>query len=133
MRTYEMEIGGKTYKFRITARNHEELDEMCGGNAMRWLQDVENMMDPLKLWARVAYIGLKGVAENGEIKKSMAYDLYDAMIDDGMDAEEISKHSMKILEESGFFPRGTADGLDEATTTANRGNGKIGKTPKGKA
>ena len=127
MRIYEIEIGGKIYQFRITARRHEELDKLCGGNAMKWMQEIDNMMDPLNLWAKVATVGLKGVPENGEVTKDLVYDLYDQMIDDGMDSEEISKHSMKILEESGFFPKGTAEQMERSDQTEE------GKKAKGQA
>lgn len=101
-------VKGKVIPLRIYARDVEHLQEMLKGRTLEAAvidcndSPVENTI-PF-LWAILQKSGLPA-------DEDAAYELYDALVDDGYNAQSFSELLISICETSGFFAPARVTGL----------------------
>lgn len=120
---YELDVGGHTLKLAIRARDHADLQKALGGKTLlEAVFDSKTMGDPLDVFAKVLRIASrKHEDENGKIDSDAAYDIYDQLIDDGKNVNDVVNILIGIGEMAGFFTpemrQGYANAMEEQRKT----------------
>lgn len=101
MRYYNLPVGEKTLRVRVRMRDHEELDQLCGGSFMEAFAQTGDMWRVLKAMLAA------GCHAADDYKPAQVDDIIDELIDEGKSAEDAGAIILEIGTVSGFFTEQT--------------------------
>lgn len=105
---YELQIGGITYKLRLTTKNSVALEKALGYNPIMLLMDIDSgKMPKLGDMILVLHYMLQSLEHGITLEKT--YDLYDRFIADGNGMFDLLPVFVEVFQNSGYL-----------TTSANK-------------
>lgn len=101
-RSFDMTFeDGTVMRFRLTVGSIRKLEDSLN---MKWQEIMGNMgEDPIKSFVDIVWAA--SLPFDKEFTKDMSAEVYDMLIDEGMDQVDINKFIMKVLQASGLFPK----------------------------
>lgn len=98
-----LDVDGKEYSIRLTARNAITLEQKLGKHPLMVLMSLEDGQLPSTSdICTILFYGLLSL--NSGIKQEDVYDIYDKMIDAGMDYSAIINTLVDVFKSGGFIP-----------------------------
>lgn len=105
-------IGGKDYKARLTARALVDLEKKLGTSPINVFIEMgqkEGFLPELETLILIFHASLQAMEHGITIEK--AYDLYDAMVDEGKNIADLLNFIVEVFQSSGLIPK--TDEADE--------------------
>ena len=111
---HEVEINGKEYKLRLSARGIVKLERKLGGNPMNIFMAVqENQLPSLEDTIIILHASMQKY--HSGIKLEDVYDLYDEYIENGGTYMELIPILLAVFKVSGFFKEENEDNEEDGT------------------
>lgn len=101
-----IEIAGKEYKARLTARALVDLEKRLGTSPINMfikMGQQEGYIPELEFLLLILHASLQAMEHGITIEKT--YDLYDAMIDEGKNMGDLLNFIVSVFEASGLMPK----------------------------
>lgn len=100
-----VEIGGKEYRCRLTARAMVDLEKRLSGSPINTFMAIANSGEfpELDTLIKIFHASLQAFHHDMTLEKT--YDLYDAMVDDGKTMVDLLNIIVEIFQNSGLIPK----------------------------
>ena len=104
-----VEINGKEYKCRLTARAMIDLEKRLGGSPINTFMSMasSNTFPELDTLIKIFHASLQ--AFHHDITMDKTYELYDAMVDEGKTMVDLLNTIVEIFQNSGMIPKDLGD------------------------